>query len=69
MLRAAGGTSITRSRCCGHCGGLCFTPETRDTMALNAENVAKALYRESADKIRRMYEAATANGFTSFAEA
>lgn len=33
------------------------------------EHVKKVQFKESADKIRRMYESATANGFTSFAEA
>lgn len=44
---------------------LCFTEE----MHIARENVDKAIYKESADKILRMYEAANANGFTSFAEA
>lgn len=48
---------------------LCFAMDKRDTTALNAANVSNAVYKESADKIRRMYESATANGFTSFAEA
>lgn len=48
---------------------LCFAQEKRDTMALDISNVINALYKESADKIRRMYESASANGFTSFAEA
>ena len=48
---------------------ICFTPEKRDTMALDISNVNNAIYKESADKIRRMYESASANGFTSFAEA
>lgn len=48
---------------------LCFVQEMRDTMAVNASNVSKARFKESADKIRRMYESAIANGFTSFAEA
>lgn len=47
---------------------LCFTGTNRD-LNIAKENVEKALYKESADKIRRMYESATANGFTSFAEA
>lgn len=47
---------------------LCFTGTNRDSN-IAKENVEKALYKESADKIRRMYESATANGFTSFAEA
>ena len=48
---------------------LCFSPEKRDTTALDISNVNNAVYKESADKIRRMYESASANGFTSFAEA
>jgi len=44
---------------------LCFTEEVH----IAHENVDKAIYKESADKILRMYEAANANGFTSFAEA
>ena len=49
--------------------GLCFTPETRDTMSLEKDNVRRAEYKESADKILRMYRSAGDNGFTSFAEA
>ena len=44
---------------------LCFTEEVH----IARENVDKAIYKESADKILRMYEAANTNGFTSFAEA
>ena len=44
---------------------LCFTEEVH----IARENVDKAIFKESADKILRMYEAANANGFTSFAEA
>lgn len=47
---------------------LCFTGAGKD-LNIAKENVEKAQYKESADKIRRMYESATANGFTSFAEA
>lgn len=47
---------------------LCFTGACKD-LNIAKENVEKAQYKESADKIRRMYESATANGFTSFAEA
>lgn len=47
---------------------LCFTGAGKD-LNIAKENVERAQYKESADKIRRMYEAATANGFTSFAEA
>ena len=44
---------------------LCFTEEVH----IARENMDRAIYKESADKILRMYEAANANGFTSFAEA
>lgn len=47
---------------------LCFTGAGKD-LNIAKEKVEKAQYKESADKIRRMYESATANGFTSFAEA
>lgn len=47
---------------------LCFTGAGKD-LNIAKENVEKAQFKESADKIRRMYESATANGFTSFAEA
>ena len=47
---------------------LCFTGADKD-LNIAKENVEKAQFKESADKIRRMYESATANGFTSFAEA
>ena len=49
--------------------GLCFDPSIKDTMQIAYENIDKAIYKESADKIFRMYESAYANGFTSFAEA
>ena len=49
--------------------GLCFDPSVKDTMQITRENIDKAVYKESADKIYRMYESANANGFTSFAEA
>ena len=49
--------------------GLCFDPSIKDTMQIVRENIDKAIYKESADKIFRMYESAYANGFTSFAEA
>ena len=52
----------------GHLWKLCFTGSGKD-LNIAQEHVEKALYKESADKIRRMYESATANGFTSFAEA
>ena len=48
---------------------LCFPEELRKTMDVVNENIDKAKYKESADKILRMYESANANGFTSFAEA
>lgn len=48
---------------------LCFDPSIKDTMQIVRENIDKAIYKESADKIFRMYESAYANGFTSFAEA
>lgn len=48
---------------------LCFDPSIKDTMQISRENIEKAIYKESADKIFRMYESAYANGFTSFAEA
>ena len=47
---------------------LCFTVADKD-LNISMENVKKAQFKESADKIRRMYESAIANGFTSFAEA
>jgi len=47
----------------------CFKKEERDVVLMEREYIAKAKYKESADKIFRMYEAANANGFTSFAEA
>lgn len=48
---------------------LCFDPSIKDTMQISRENIEKAIYKESADKILRMYESAYTNGFTSFAEA
>lgn len=47
---------------------LCFSGASKDLNIAN-EHVEKADFKESADKIRRMYESAAANGFTSFAEA
>ena len=47
---------------------LCFTGSGKD-LNIAQEHVEKAQLKESADKIRRMYESATANGFTSFSEA
>ena len=48
---------------------LCFDQSQRDQTPILYENIAKATFRESADKIFRMYKAANDNGFTSFAEA
>ncbi len=46
---------------------LCF--DTKDSISINKEMVKDAKYKETADKIWRMYEAAQNNGFTSYAEA
>ena len=48
---------------------LCFDSTDKDTVQIVRENIDKAIYKESADKIFRMYESVNANGFTSFAEA
>lgn len=48
---------------------LCFKDEDHDILQINRDNISNAIYKESADKILRMYESANANGFTSFAEA
>lgn len=48
---------------------LCFKVEDRDILQISRDNISKAIYKDSADKILRMYESANANGFTSFAEA
>ena len=48
---------------------LCLPEDKREYVDLVRENIEKAKYKESADKILRMYESANANGFTSFAEA
>ena len=48
---------------------LCLPKEKREIVDMVRENVDKANYKESADKILRMYLSANANGFTSFAEA
>ena len=48
---------------------LCFDSTDKDTVQIARENIDKAIYKESADKIFRMYESVNANGFTSFAEA
>lgn len=48
----------------------CFIDKrVAETMPISKANVEKATYQLTADKIQRMYEAAYANGFTSFAEA
>ena len=48
---------------------LCFDDNIKDIQNITPDNAKKAKYKESADKIRRMYDSANANGFTSFAEA
>ena len=48
---------------------LCLPKDKREIVDMVSENVDKANYKESADKILRMYLSANANGFTSFAEA
>ena len=48
---------------------LCFDDNIKDIQNITPDNAEKAKYKESADKIRRMYDSANANGFTSFAEA
>lgn len=48
----------------------CFIDKgVAETTPISKANVEKATYQLTADKIQRMYEAAYANGFTSFAEA
>lgn len=47
---------------------LCFDGAESE-LPITDENAKKAKFKESADKIWRMYESASANGFTSFAEA
>lgn len=47
---------------------LCFSGADKD-LGLAKENIGKAVFKESADKILRMYKSANDNGFTSFAEA
>ena len=47
---------------------LCFDGAESE-LPITDENAKKAKFKESADKIWRMYESAIANGFTSFAEA
>lgn len=48
---------------------MCYKDAEQATMAITHDNVGKAVYKDSADKIQRMYDSAYANGFTSFAEA
>lgn len=48
---------------------LCFKGQDKDLQNISEDNAKKAIFKNSADKIRRMYESANANGFTSFAEA
>ena len=47
---------------------LCM-PETYKGPGIDLTKIDEAIYKESADKIARMYNAAQDNGFTSFAEA
>lgn len=48
----------------------CFEGEVqKETTGISIDQVDKAKYKLTADKIQRMYEAAIANGFTSFSEA
>lgn len=48
----------------------CFADRKKgETTPISKENVKETDYKLTADKIQRMYEAAFANGFTSFAEA
>ena len=46
----------------------CFDKENKD-LVMSRDNVQKAKYPLTADKIQRMHDAAQINGFTSFAEA
>ena len=49
---------------------LCFKKaDSESEMGISSDRLPKAVFKESADKIWRMYESASANGFTSFAEA
>lgn len=41
----------------------------KESLIITREEAKKAIFKESADKIARMYNAAQENGFTSFAEA
>lgn len=48
----------------------CFRDDSsKEINTISADNVDQAIYRLTADKIRRMHDAAYDNGFTSFAEA
>lgn len=48
----------------------CFEGDAqKETTGISPDQVDKAKYKLTADKIQRMYEAAMANGFTSFSEA
>lgn len=49
---------------------LCFKKtDSESEFGISSDRLPKAVFKESADKIWRMYESASANGFTSFAEA
>lgn len=49
---------------------LCFKKtDSESELGISSDKLPKAVFKESADKIWRMYESASANGFTSFAEA
>lgn len=48
---------------------LCMPADSKVLDVPTSEEVDKAIYKESADKIVRMYNSAQENGFTSFAEA
>ena len=48
----------------------CFVGELlKETTGISKEQIDKAKYKLTADKIQRMYDSAMANGFTSFSEA
>ncbi len=48
----------------------CFSGEVqKETTLISKDKVTEAMYPLTADKIQRMYDAAMANGFTSFSEA
>lgn len=49
---------------------LCFKKaDSESELGITSDRLPKAVFKESADKIWRMFESAIANGFTSFAEA